>query len=337
MAAYAHGFVVSIIGPHGNIREASDGNDRVARLPYESEYKIRIKNKNSLRAKVSVLVDGMDISPGRMFILAANETVDLERFIQDGDLDKGNKFKFVNAIKGAATGEIQDPHNPNLGVVEVRFYREITSYLTTSGIGGMLFGGSFGHLSVNNSGGSCVNGISNTGSANTSSASFKSQSGAANCTTAAYHAGTPTMSGGVIGTSQPLDLPADKGGTAMGAESAQKFSEHYGWFSTELSPVAISIRLKGLKQAVVQPAPAPITVPSMFSTLVTSIAMSTDPEYQSRQILELTEQRDKAVEYLNWALSLIDEDFQAGGNIGFAEVIVWKAAKGFCKEHGKTE
>lgn len=328
MAAYAHGFVVSIIGPHGNIRESSDVGERVARLPYESEYKIRLKNKNHLRSKVQVLVDGTDISPGRMFILEANQTVDLERFLQDGDLDKGSKFKFVNAAKGAVTGEIQDPFSNSLGLVEVRFYREIIpSYPTiTSTLYSLGLGGSVGIKSNGGAGGAGGQSYGSAGAGGVNHAY------ASNCTNASMNTAnsTPTMSGvtGIAGAAIP-DLPQDKGGTAMGAESGQKFGDYWQWFNTEFTPVVISVRLKGLKQAVqpvVQSTPQP-------TVTVTNVS---DPEYHARQILLLTEQRDKAVEYLSWALSLVDEDFKAGGNIGFAEVIVWKAAKGFCAELGKT-
>jgi len=128
MAAYAQKFVVSVLGPKDlPLREKSDSGDRSITLPFDSEYKLRLINKHqNLRARVQVKIDGMDVSPGREFILAAGQSLDLERFILDGDLAKGNKFKFMSLEKGAATGEIQDPTSALNGRIEVRFWRELT-------------------------------------------------------------------------------------------------------------------------------------------------------------------------------------------------------------------
>ena len=37
------------------------------------------------------------------------------------------------------------------------------------------------------------------------------------------------------------------------------------------------------------------------------------------------------LEYLEWALAIIDDYYDRTGEIGFAEVIVWKAAKAHCR------
>ena len=41
---------------------------------------------------------------------------------------------------------------------------------------------------------------------------------------------------------------------------------------------------------------------------------------------------DKTLEYLEWALSVIDDYYNKTGEIGFGEVIVWKAAKEHCRQ-----
>lgn len=254
MAAYAHGYVVSIIGPSGQpIRESNEVGDRTIRLPYESEYKIRIKNKNSVRCKAQVLVDGMDIAPGKFFILRANESVDLERFLQDGDMNKGNCFRFVNALKGAATGEIQDPHSPNLGQIEVKFFKELTYPYFTTGVatswpyGGAGGGGGGGYYSafpnynLNNNqpiGGTyaCVNSTVTHGAGN-------AQAGSTLTTNSV------NVSEQVRGHAES-EVKSDAGGTAMGSESRQQFHHALDYFQTELSPMTISIQLKGLKQSI---------------------------------------------------------------------------------------
>lgn len=255
MAAYAHGYVVSIIGPSGQpIRESNEVGDRTIRLPYESEYKIRIKNKNSVRCKAQVLVDGMDIAPGKFFIVRPNESVDLERFLQDGDMNKGNCFRFINALKGAATGEIQDPHSRNLGQIEVKFFKEVTYPYFTTGIatswpyGGAGGGGgyysAFPNYNLNNSqpiGGTyaCVNTAGGTATGGAGNA----QAGST------FTTNSVNVSEQVRGHAES-DIKSDAGGTAMGSESRQQFHHALDYFQTELSPVMISIQLKGLKQAV---------------------------------------------------------------------------------------
>jgi hypothetical protein len=64
-------------------------------LPFGSEYTILLKNINSRRAMVKVSVDGQDATEGTRLILAPNSTLELERFIRNGNLNSGNKFKFI--------------------------------------------------------------------------------------------------------------------------------------------------------------------------------------------------------------------------------------------------
>jgi hypothetical protein len=40
----------------------------------------------------------------------------------------------------------------------------------------------------------------------------------------------------------------------------------------------------------------------------------------------------KLVEFLEWALEMIDNNFKEFGKIGFAEIIVYKAARAFIKQ-----
>ena len=49
-------------------------------------------------------------------------------------------------------------------------------------------------------------------------------------------------------------------------------------------------------------------------------------------IEKLQEENEKLREYLKWALSMIDENFKETGEIGFAEVIVYKAAKSYIEK-----
>ena len=63
-------------------------------VPFGSEYSILLKNLNSVRALVNIQIDGQEVCPDGL-VLDANREVDLERFVKDGNLSAGNKFKFI--------------------------------------------------------------------------------------------------------------------------------------------------------------------------------------------------------------------------------------------------
>src|SRR5271157_5369227 len=67
----------------------------VVTLPFGSEYNIFIKNLNATRIKVKVTVDGTDATEGTWLVVDPNSDLDLERFIRAGNMDKGNRFKFI--------------------------------------------------------------------------------------------------------------------------------------------------------------------------------------------------------------------------------------------------
>ena len=122
--AYANNYVVSIIHNDKPIRESNVNGERTARLPFDSEYKIRLKNKTSRRAIVKIDIDGTDIL-GSDLVLNGGQTLDLERF-----LTSDKKLKFMSVEKGARTGEIQDPTNEDNGLINVQFYAEMASCVT---------------------------------------------------------------------------------------------------------------------------------------------------------------------------------------------------------------
>ncbi len=64
-------------------------------LPFGSEYSILIKNLNTVDCKLTIFIDGDNALDGRNLILAAGSTTEIERFINNNNLDSGNKFKFI--------------------------------------------------------------------------------------------------------------------------------------------------------------------------------------------------------------------------------------------------
>lgn len=66
-----------------------------AYLPFGTEYAILLKNLNTVRASVKVYIDGEDATEGVAIVIEPNSSVELERFIKNNDLFRGNRFKFI--------------------------------------------------------------------------------------------------------------------------------------------------------------------------------------------------------------------------------------------------
>lgn len=113
-----------------NSKVLREFEDRVF-LPFNSEYSIFIKNKNSVRASVKVEIDGTDATEGVSLIVNPNDEIELERFIRNGNLDQGNRFKFIkrnSAIEKHRGVKVED------GLVRIEFQFEKIQTLTyTSG------------------------------------------------------------------------------------------------------------------------------------------------------------------------------------------------------------
>ena len=71
-------------------------------IPFASEYSILLKNLNTVRAVVNVFVDGENAVPGGL-VIDPGRSVDLERWIKNGNLSEGNCFKFIER-----TAQIED-------------------------------------------------------------------------------------------------------------------------------------------------------------------------------------------------------------------------------------
>jgi hypothetical protein len=112
-------------------------------IPFGSEYSFLLKNLNVTRAVVNVFIDGENVVPGGL-VIDPGRTVDLERWIKNGNLSEGNKFKFIertSAIEAGPRGiKLED------GLVRVEYQFEIprpilniptwTSSTLTRGISG---------------------------------------------------------------------------------------------------------------------------------------------------------------------------------------------------------
>jgi hypothetical protein len=84
--------LVAVIKVNGKVlREDKDA----VLLPFGSEYSILIKNLKSRRVMVKVTVDGTDATDGTLLVIHANSEIELQRFIKNGNLSQGNRFKFI--------------------------------------------------------------------------------------------------------------------------------------------------------------------------------------------------------------------------------------------------
>jgi hypothetical protein len=68
-------------------------------IPFGSEYSILVKNLDSVRAIVNIFLDGENVVPGGLVVNGKQE-IDLERWIKNGNLKDGNRFKFIERTAG---------------------------------------------------------------------------------------------------------------------------------------------------------------------------------------------------------------------------------------------
>jgi hypothetical protein len=114
---YSNNFAAAIKVNGKILREFGD----TVYLPFGSEYEIRLKNINTSRTKVTIEIDGENVTGGGL-ILNPSETVDLERFIRNGNLSEGNRFKFIER-----TNKIEDHRGIKLedGLITIRYEFEL--------------------------------------------------------------------------------------------------------------------------------------------------------------------------------------------------------------------
>ena len=87
-------------------------------VPFGSEYTLLIKNLNSVRARVTISIDGTDATENASLIIDANDEAELTRFIKNGNLASGNRFKFIER-----TAQIEEHRGVGItdGLIRVEF------------------------------------------------------------------------------------------------------------------------------------------------------------------------------------------------------------------------
>lgn len=89
-------------------------------IPFGSEYSFLIKNLNTARALVNVFIDGENVIEGGL-VLNAGQEIDLERYVKNGNLKEGNRFKFIER-----TSSVEQHRGTKLedGLVRIEFQFE---------------------------------------------------------------------------------------------------------------------------------------------------------------------------------------------------------------------
>jgi len=112
---YKRNFVVAVKVGGKILRESGDE----VQLPFGSEYSVLLKNLNSVRAMAQISIDGTLAGP--WYVLGPNSSVEIERFNNSGNNERGNKFKFIErtqAVEEHRGIKIED------GLVRVEFKKE---------------------------------------------------------------------------------------------------------------------------------------------------------------------------------------------------------------------
>lgn len=112
---YAEKLVVALKVGNKFIRD----HNNIIDLPFGSEYSIYIKNLNSTKAIVSILIDGKDVLDGDRLIVHPNSSEELFGFKKGMEVE--NKFRFIEFTK-----EIEEHigYSPENSLIEIRYQFE---------------------------------------------------------------------------------------------------------------------------------------------------------------------------------------------------------------------
>lgn len=200
-------------------------------IPFGSEYSIYIKNMNTVRALVTVEIDGDDVGDGQQFVVNPNDSIDIERFLRNGNLSEGNRFKFIER-----TGNIEDHRGIGVedGLVRVEFafekktqpYKSYNPY--NGGSSWTTYGGA-------------VRGVNASYTVSTNDGGFMPDSSSVFTSTVAQQ----NVSGeGAVMDWMEVEPENDVGITVEGSISDQKFKT-VAWFPTEATTHAIVLKMLG--------------------------------------------------------------------------------------------
>lgn len=211
-------------------------NDETAFIPFGAEYSLFIKNLNSVRALVRVSIDGKSVTDDVDLVVGPNQSIDLERYIQNGNLSAGQRFKFIERTAKIENGPRGIKVDDGLIRIEYEFERvkpPIKTYTSSILRGGgdidYFKGGDF--LNTSKGIGSDVVYDTALYSANATSTSVSSDSVYAMNATRSVRSRSASLNTAEreVKTSAVVN---DVGITVGGSVSTQQFSEA-AWFPTD--------------------------------------------------------------------------------------------------------
>jgi hypothetical protein len=205
-------------------------------VPFGSEYSILLKNLNTVRALINIYIDGDNIVPGGL-VLNAGQEIDLQRAIRNGNMNEGNKFKFIER-----TGKIEDHRGVKLedGLIRVEYQFEKV-YTTYQPATWAVTTPNWQPTSMDSYYGDVIR--------HTTAAAPKSMSGTITCSSASYAATSMAVGSATINTSAAAQSynaapQTETGITVAGSKSEQKFVTA-SWFATESEKHNIILKLLG--------------------------------------------------------------------------------------------
>ena len=110
-------------------------------IPFGSEYSFLLKNLHTQRAVVNIFIDGTDVVEGGL-VLNAGQEVDLERYVKNGNLTAGNRFKFVERTSAIEDGPRGIKLEDGLVRIEFQYEKPYVAPLTRS-----IFNNVYGNIS----------------------------------------------------------------------------------------------------------------------------------------------------------------------------------------------
>lgn len=85
-------------------RSPETGREDTIHIPFGAEYSVFVKNMNSVRALVRIEIDGTSVTDGVSLIVEANDEIELERFIKNGNMSEGLRLKFIERTQKIEDG-----------------------------------------------------------------------------------------------------------------------------------------------------------------------------------------------------------------------------------------
>ena len=202
-------------------------------IPFGSEYSILLKNLNTVKAIVNIYIDGDNVVPGGL-VLNAGQECDLQRAIRNGNMNEGNKFKFIER-----TSNIEDHRGVKLedGLIRVEYQFEKV-YQRQDGI-------QWNHNLTWTSNQNTVYSPLRSSAADATPSYMK---GTVTCSDMSYAATNMAVGATLSASSASLTVSSapqtETGITVPGSKSDQKFVTA-SWFATETEKHNIILKLLG--------------------------------------------------------------------------------------------